>query len=253
MLTFLRQWRERSILKRRPIGERAWRQALDHCAPARRLSASAQARLRVLATLFLAEKSLEPVQGLRLDDGMRVLLAVHACIPILNLGLKWYRGWHGVVLYPGLFIPNRQFVDAAGVVHHDHRVMAGESWQQGPLILSWESVMQAGTPPGHNVVIHEFAHKLDMLNGEANGFPPLHPDMRRGEWTRAFKQAYAALQRAWQAGEITVLDPYGLENPGEFFAVASEAFFETPVILRTHLPELYRQLCLFYRQDPSSL
>ncbi|MGH8362246.1 MAG: zinc-dependent peptidase, partial [Gammaproteobacteria bacterium] len=116
MLTFLRHWRERSILKRRPIGERAWRQALDHCAPAHRLGASAQARLRVLATLFLAEKSLEPVQGLQLGDGMRTLLAAHACIPILNLGLKWYRGWHGVVIYPGLFIPNRQFVDEAGVV-----------------------------------------------------------------------------------------------------------------------------------------
>lgn len=247
----LGRWRERRILKRHPITESAWRYALTHCAPARRLNASAQARLRVLATLFLRDKSLEPVQGLQLDDGMRALLAAHACIPILNLDLKWYRGWHSVVLYPGQFVPNRQFVDAAGVVHHDHRILAGESWQQGPLILSWESVMQAGTPPGHNVVIHEFAHKLDMLNGAANGFPPLHRNIRRGEWTRAFAQAYAELRRRQQTGEPAPLDPYGLENPGEFFAVASELFFEEPRALLDFSPELYRQLTLFYRQNPT--
>jgi Mlc titration factor MtfA (ptsG expression regulator) len=182
---------------------------------------------------------------------MRALLAAHACIPILSLGLKWYRGWHGIIVYPGLFVPNRQTVDAAGVVHHDRRILAGESWQQGPLILSWESVMQAGTPPGHNVVIHEFAHKLDMLNGEANGFPPLHTDMRRGEWTRAFKQAYGELARRQQAGEPAPLDPYGLENPGEFFAVASELFFEQPRALSDFSPDLYHQLVLFYRQNPA--
>lgn len=250
MFQYLSNWRERRILRRHPITQPAWRHALAHCTPARRLGASAQARLRVLATVFLAEKSLEPVQGLQLDDNMCALLAAHACIPILNLGLKWYRGWHSVVLYSGLFVPNRQFVDAAGVVHHDQRVMAGESWQHGPLILSWESVLQAGTPPGHNVVIHEFAHKLDMLNGEANGFPPLHRNMRRGEWTRAFEQSYAKLQRYWQSGEPTPIDPYGLENPGEFFAVASEVFFEAPHALGDFSLDLYRQLGLFYRQDP---
>ena len=249
----LGKWHERHILKRHPITEPAWQHALAHCAPARRLSASAQARLRVLATLFLRDKSLEPVQGLQLDDRMRALLATHACIPILNLGLKWYRGWHGVVLYPDLFVPERQFVDAAGVVHHDQRIMAGESWQQGPLILSWESVLQAGTPPGHNVVIHEFAHKLDMLNGEANGFPPLHRNMRRGDWTRAFEHAYAELSRRQQSGKAAPLDPYGLENPGEFFAVASELFFEEPRALRDFSPDLYQQLALFYRQDPTGI
>lgn len=250
MLAYLRQWRERGILKHRPIQESAWQHALAYCAPARRLNASAQAHLRVLATLFLAEKFLEPVQGLQLNDDMRTLLAAHACIPILNLGLKWYRGWHDVVLYPGLFVPNRQFMDAAGVVHHDRRIMAGESWRQGPLILSWESVMQAGTPPGHNVVLHEFAHKLDMLNGEANGFPPLHVGMDKRLWTQVLHTVYTGLQQRWGSGAPLPLNAYALENPAEFFAVASEAFFETPAVLRDSLPDLYKQLCLFYRQSP---
>ncbi|MGH8402959.1 MAG: zinc-dependent peptidase, partial [Gammaproteobacteria bacterium] len=96
----LKHWRERRILKRHPILEPAWQHALAHCGPARRLGVSAQARLRTLATLFLREKTLEPVQGLELAPGMRALLAAHACLPILNLGLEWYTGWHGVVLYP---------------------------------------------------------------------------------------------------------------------------------------------------------
>ncbi|MGB9430345.1 MAG: M90 family metallopeptidase [Gammaproteobacteria bacterium] len=251
MIGTLGKWRERYILKRHPILDAAWQHALAHCAPARRLGVSGQARLRVLATLFLRQKSLEPVQGLELNDGMRALLAAHACLPILNLGLKWYRGWHGVVLYPGLFVPERQSVDAAGVVHHNRSVMAGEAWQHGPLILSWESVMQAGSPPGHNVVIHEFAHKLDMLNGDANGFPPLHADMPARVWTDAFHSAYRELERRWQSGEPAPLNPYGLENPGEFFAVASELFFEQPRALADFSPDLYRQLSLFYRQNPA--
>ena len=223
---------------------------MAHCAPARHLSAAEQAELRVLATLLLQDKALEPVQGLELDDGMRALLAVHACLPVLKLGLRWYRGWHSLVLYPDLFMPERHYVDAAGVVHRGRAVLAGEAWQQGPVILSWQEVLQAGSPPGHNVVFHEMAHKLDMLNGEANGFPPLHAGMRRGAWSRTLDEAYRKLQGQMRMGEAPALDPYALENPGEFFAVASETFFETPGVLRDFSPELYRQFTLFYRQQP---
>ncbi|MGH8398228.1 MAG: zinc-dependent peptidase [Gammaproteobacteria bacterium] len=245
-----KHWRERRILKRHPILEPEWQYALANCGPARRLGASAQARLRTLATLFLHEKTLEPVQGLELTPKMRALLATHACLPILNLGLKWYTGWHGIVLYPGLFVPERQVVDAAGVVHHRRSVMAGESWQLGPVILSWEAVMQAGSPPGHNVVIHEFAHKLDMLNGEANGFPSLHAEMPMAQWTQVFHAAYALMQQLRVSGQTMPINGYALENPAEFFAVTSEVFFETPDVLHAALPEIYQQLRLFYRQDP---
>ena len=250
MFDTIRTWRARRIVARRPIAEPLWQDALRRCAPARRLGASDQAALRVLATLFLERKSLEPVQGLELGDADRVLLAAHACMPILKLGLDWYDGWHSVIVYPDAFIPRRTHTDEAGVVHETRSIMAGEAWGRGPVILSWADVLEAGNTPGHNVVIHEMAHKLDMLNGEANGFPPLHRRMDRRAWTRVFSDAFKRLRGDDRHGLPVPIDPYGLENEAEFFAVVSEAFFETPAALRQELPEVYRQLERFYRQDP---
>ncbi|HEY1990910.1 MAG TPA: M90 family metallopeptidase [Gammaproteobacteria bacterium] len=248
MTSFLDRWRERRILKRQPIAEADWRGAVGQSAALQGLNASDQARLRVLATLFLHDKSLEPVQGLQMDSGMRTWLAALACLPILKLGLHWYREWHSIVVYPDVFVPEREYMDAAGVVHRQHTPMHGEAWEQGPVILAWESMRQA--TEGHNVVIHEMAHKLDMLNGEANGFPPLPARMDRRAWARVLGSAFRQLEQRVQEGYPPPLDPYGLESPGEFFAVASEAFFEAPRRLRNFSPELYRQLSLFYRQRP---
>lgn len=250
MFERIRNWRIRRTVARNPIAEPLWRDALRRCAPARRLGASDQAALRVLATLFLDRKALEPVQGLHLDDADRVLLAAHACVPILKLGLDWYDGWHSVIVYPGAFIPRRARTDAAGVVHQADTVLAGEAWGRGPVILSWEDVLDAGRRPGHNVVVHEMAHKLDMLNGAANGFPPLHRRMDRRLWWRIFSSAWDRLQEARRSGTELPIDPYALESPAEFFAVASEQFFESPANLHRHLPEVYRQLEQFYRQHP---
>ena len=246
----LRNWRVRRIVARHPIAEPLWRDALRRCAPARRLGASDQATLRVLATLFLERKSLEPVQGLELDDADRVLLATHACVPILKLGLDWYDGWHSIIVYPDVFIPHRTHTDAAGVVHQGDAAMAGEAWGRGPVIVSWANVLQAGQKPGHNVVIHEMAHKLDMLNGDANGFPPLHRRMDGRVWTTVLSSAWERLRDDHGKGLPLPIDPYGLENPAEFFAVVSEQFFEAPATLREQLPDVYRQLELFYRQHP---
>ena len=223
---------------------------MRRCAPAQRLGASDQAALRVLATLFLRRKSLEPVKDLHLDDADLVLLATHACIPILKLGLDWYDGWYSVIVYPDAFIPRRQSIDAAGVVHQNSSVMAGEAWGRGPVILSWAEALQAGRRPGHNVIIHEMAHKLDMLNGDANGFPPLHRRMDRRVWWRIFSGAWDQLKEMQHQGTELPIDPYGLESPAEFFAVTSEQFFESPANLQQHLPDVYRQLEQFYRQHP---
>jgi MtfA peptidase len=250
MLNMIRNWRLRRLLHRSPIAEPAWQDALRRCAPARRLGATDQARLRVLATMFLDRKSLEPVQGLALDEADRVLLATHACIPILKLGFDWYDGWHSVIVYPDAFIPKRTRTDAAGVVHETHEVLAGEAWGRGPVILSWANVLEIGRDPGHNVVIHEMAHKLDMLNGSANGFPPLPRRMDRRVWTKVFSGAWDDLREARANGQEMPIDPYGLTNPAEFFAVVSEHFFEAPATLREHLPGVHRQLSLFYRQHP---
>ncbi len=250
MFDKIRNWRARRIVARRPIVESLWRDALRRCTSARRLGASDQATLRVLATLFLESKSLEPTQGLELDDADRVLLAAHACVPILKLGLDWYDGWHSFIVYPDAFMPRRPQTDAAGVVHQTRTVMAGEAWGRGPVILSWAEVLDGGKKPGHNVVIHEMAHKLDMLNGDANGFPPLHRRMDRRVWSRVFSSAWDRLKEEQGNGAELPIDPYALESPAEFFAVASEQFFEGPAALRQHLPDVYRQLEQFYRQHP---
>ncbi|WP_063671628.1 zinc-dependent peptidase [Dyella thiooxydans] len=250
MFKRIRNWRVRRIVARHPIPDPLWQAALAQCAPARQLGASDQAALRVTATLFLREKSIEPVQGLELDDADRVLLATHACVPILKLGIDWFDGWHSVIVYPDVFVPHRTQVDDAGVVHRTSTPMAGEAWGRGPVILSWADVLRAGHRPGHNVVIHEMAHKLDLQNGAANGFPPLHRRMDPRRWTQVFSDAWEHLRREHHQGVPIPIDPYGLENPAEFFAVASEQFFEAPATLREHLPEVYRQLELFYRQHP---
>jgi Mlc titration factor MtfA (ptsG expression regulator) len=250
MFDKIKNWRTQRIVARHPIAEPLWQQALQRCAPARRLGASDQAALRVLATLFLQRKSIEPVKDVSLDDADLVLLATHACVPILKLGIDWYDGWGSVIVYPDAFIPRRPQIDAAGVVHQADTMLAGEAWGRGPVILSWSEVLHGGKRPGHNVIIHEMAHKLDMLNGSANGFPPLHRGMDRRAWPQVFSAAFNHLKKTHSDGGDLPIDPYALENPGEFFAVASEQFFEAPTALQQHLPEVYRQLELFYRQHP---
>jgi Mlc titration factor MtfA (ptsG expression regulator) len=250
MFDKIRNWRTRRIVAKHPIADSLWRNALQRCPAARRLGASDQAALRVLATLFLESKSLEPTQGLELDNADRVLLATHACIPILKLGLDWYDGWHSVIVYPDAFIPRRQHMDAAGVVHQNNSLMAGEAWGRGPVILSWADVLSTGKKPGHNVVIHEMAHKLDLLNGDANGFPPLHRRMDRRAWPQVFSDAWNRLKEEQRNGVELPIDPYAMESPAEFFAVVSEQFFESPANLREHLPDVYRQLEQFYKQHP---
>lgn len=250
MFEQIRNWRERRTLARRPIPEPDWRHALGHCLPTHHLGASDQAHLRVLATLFLARKVFEPVGDLRLTDSDCTLLAAHACVPILKLGIEWYDGWRSVIVYPDAFIPRHPRTDSTGVVHANADVLSGEAWGRGPVILSWADVMQAGRVPGHNVVIHEMAHKLDMLNGDANGFPPLPRRVDRRNWSRAFSSAWDRLHALRDAGEALPVDAYALTSPAEFFAVASEEFFERPTALNASLPDVYRQLERFYRQHP---
>ena len=180
------------------------------------------------------------------------VIAAQACVPILNLGLEYYDGWYAVVLYPGEFRVPHEYIDAAGVVHLESRDLSGEAWQRGPVILSWEQVEQdtRGVHTGENVVIHEFAHKLDLLNGQANGMPPLHSGLNRKEWTDVFTAAFDDFRRRIELGEMRPLSAYGATSPGEFFAVSSEVFFARPEFLNSIYPDVYRMLSQFYRQDP---
>jgi Mlc titration factor MtfA (ptsG expression regulator) len=241
---WLTNWRRRRVLRRHRIDDALWRDATE-----RWRFIPQTPKLRELALVFLAEKQFSGAHGLEVSDAMRVSIAAQACLPVLELGLDWYAGFSGIVVYPGDFRVRRTETDADGVVHEWDDELAGEAMPGGPVVLSWDAT---ANDPGMNVVIHEFAHKLDMLNGEADGLPPLHAGMDRAAWTAAFREAYEGFCDALERGKDTWLDPYAAEHPSEFFAVMSEAFFEDPAETRRRYPDVYDQLKLFYRQDPLS-
>ena len=207
-------------------------------------------KLRALTDSFLRTKSIEGAGGFELDEESRVMVAAQACIPILALGIEAYTGWRSVIVYPGGFVSRGTSVDETGVEHEWEEERSGESWFQGPIVLSWEDVAASGRLEGYNVVIHEVAHKLDMLNGDANGFPPLHAEMDGAAWYRVFSEAFEDLCVRVDAGEETGIDDYATEGPDEFFAVTSEYFFELPEVLDECYPKVYAELRAFYRQDP---
>ncbi len=240
---WLTEWRRKRVLQRHSLDEALWRRATRGLAflPDSR-------KLKDLVLLFLADKQFAGAHGIEVTDAMRVAIAAQACLPILELGLDWYAGWHGIVVYPGDFRVRRSEVDEAGVVHEWNDDLAGEAMPGGPVVISWDA---AAHDLHMNVVIHEFAHKLDMVNGPADGRPPLHPGMDPRAWAAAFEAAYQGFCDALERGKDTWLDPYAAEHPSEFFAVISEAFFEDPAETRRRYPAVYEQLKLFYRQDPA--
>lgn len=245
-----KSWRRQRILQRRAIPESDWLDVVASLPLLQGLSADELQRLRELATLFLHDKSLEPVQGLQLTEAMRIDLAALAVLPVLHLGFDWYDGWQSVVLYPDEFVTRQEWTDEHGLVHARREIRSGEAWDRGPVVLSWADVAASGNCDGYNTVIHELAHKLDYSNGAMDGCPALHAGMRLADWRAAFEPAFEDLCRRVDAGEDTALDPYGAEAPPEFFAVMSEHFFETPQLLQQEYPAVYEQLRLFYRQNP---
>jgi Mlc titration factor MtfA (ptsG expression regulator) len=246
--------------RRRDLPDDLWRAAVDGLPFLAGLNDGELARLKELVERFLAEKEFTAAGGLELTDALCVSIAVQACLPILNLGLECYRDWVGIIVYPDEFVIPRAVEDEFGVIHEYDDIASGEAWEGGPLLISWRDAQMAGG--GYNVVIHEFAHKLDMLGGEADGIPPLPSGISRREWEETLLAAHddfcarvEALEEqaeAWDdiSRDTLAIDPYAAENPGEFFAVSSEIFFETPGILHREYPALYALLCRFYRQDP---
>ena len=247
MWTWRTLWRPRR--PRPAIPDDLWREALAHLPYCQTLDADTQARLRQRVLQFLRAKTFEGAAGLHVTDAMRVQVALQACLLILNLDFDYYAGWHAVILYPGDFRVPKEHVDEAGVVHRWHDELSGESWEQGPVILSWDAA--AASRDGQtNIVLHEFAHKLDMRNGAADGCPPLPADLPGAAWARDFQTAYEELCAALDHDEPVRIDDYAGESPAEFFAVLSEAFFLAPAVVQSDFPAVYRQLAAFYRQDP---
>ncbi len=249
----LRRWRRQRILARNPVDPQHWAEVRARLPILDGLDEHEEQRLKERCVLFLHDKRLTALPGVELDASDRLFIAAQAQLPLLNLAdLDWYRGFHEIVLYPDDFLSPQRHRDAAGVEHEWAEERSGEAWLQGPVILAWPGVQSSGGWDAYNLVIHELAHKLDMLNGDSNGLPPLHRDMRIADWAAAMQAAYddlnARLDRDSEAE--TAIDPYAAENPAEFFAVTSEYFFTAPDLLDEAYPAVYAQLRAFYRQDP---
>lgn len=257
------------------IPDDLWREAVTALPAAAHLDDDEIARMRELAGRLLAAKEMSAAGDLELTAAMQVNIAVQACLPILNLGLEWYRGWSSIVVYPGEFLVPRSVADDDGVVHEYVEPITGEAWEGGPLLLSWEDVQRSATDSGsaYSVVIHEFVHKLDMLDGVADGCPPLarelHPDLDGRAWRTLLADTFERFLSELDMIESELpdgvdpdsaeadrfyahlpFDPYAAQDEAEFFAVTSEAFFVEPASLQDAFPEWYALLAAFFRQDP---
>ncbi len=252
IIKWAKRQRVRHTLKHHPIPFLLWKKALRRAALLHELSSVEKARLRKLATLFLHHKTITGARAFELSDEMVIVIAAQAALPILNLGLNYYSNWIEVIVYPGAFRVSHESIDSNGVSSNETNILSGEAWLRGPVILSWEDVEHDLHAPhlGHNVVIHEFAHKLDMLDGSADGLPPLHPHMEIEQWAEALSTAYEILQQQVAHHQRTRINAYAATTPAEFFAVVSEYFFAAPVILNRYCPQVYQQLVKFYRQNP---
>jgi len=251
-MDWLRRWQRARVLRRQPISDAQWQSVIARFSFLQALAAAEQQRLRELTALFLDQKSVQGAGGLVLTRDMELVIAAQACLLILNLDLDCYRGWVEIIVYPDEFVADFEYASEDGVVHRVRAPISGEAWEQGPVILSWRDAAAADSGFGYNVVMHEFAHKIDMLNGAPNGFPPLHADMDRKAWSAVFGAAYEDFRLRAERRDDTRIDPYAAEEPAEFFAVLSETFFETPDAVLAEYPDVYQQLAAFYRQDPLS-
>ena len=247
------EWR-RARVRRQPFPAE-WRQILRARVPYfRTLPADLQLQLKKRVQVFLAEKPFIGCAGLVVTDEMRVTIAAQACLLILNRRTDLFANLRQVLVYPGAFVVDKVRADGAGVAHERRTALAGESWSLGQVILSWQDTLDGAAAPGDgcNVVIHEFAHQLDQANGPANGAPYLPGKARRARWQEVFDAEFRTLQQRVAAGQVSLLNDYGGVDPAEFFAVASEVFFEQPQRLAAEHAALYRELSRFYRVNPLS-
>ena len=250
-------WRRRRAartLRRRAIPDALWALTLARYPFIARRSEADRQGLRELATLFLADKEFAGMQGLEVDDGMAVAIAAQACLPILRLGLAQYDAFKGIVVHPDIVVARREVMDEDGIVHHYDEELAGEAMEGGPVMLTWRDVADAGDSAewGYNVVVHEFAHVLDMRDGAADGVPLLADRAARERWLAVLVPEWDEFSVRVAVGEDTLIDPYGAEAIDEFFAVASELFFIDAATMRGEHPALYELLAGYYRQDPAA-
>jgi Mlc titration factor MtfA (ptsG expression regulator) len=247
----LPRWRLRRALAR-PLGPRQLAIIERNVSQYRGMPAPQREQLQGLVKRFLHEKTFVGCAGLDVTEEMRVTIAAQACLLLLNRATDVYPGLHAVLVYPGAFLVPRKQVDAGGVVTETRQDLLGESWGDGRVILSWDHVRRAGHDPegAQNVVLHEFAHQLDSESGSTNGAPILGSSDSYRRWSETLARDFELLRRDTYYGYRDVLDPYGASSPAEFFAVATESFFEQPHALAARHPELYAEFRRYFRIDP---
>jgi Mlc titration factor MtfA (ptsG expression regulator) len=249
LLAWLKQRRRRQLLAA-PFPE-AWLAYLrDDVAHYALLTDAEQAKLRDDLRVFVAERHWEGCGGLTLTDEMKVTIAALACLLVLNIAHDYFSRVPSILVYPSGYRAPTERRGADGTVGPDAGRL-GEAWYRGPVVLAWDSVRASGKGEyaGQDVVLHEFAHQLDFLDGYADGTPPLSSHAEYRQWHVVMTAEYERLVHESERGQARVLDAYGATNPAEFFAVATEAFFEKPVQLRQRHAALYEVLRGYYRQD----
>jgi MtfA peptidase len=246
MLSTLRQHLRRRKLDRHAPDPALFERVIDYFPALDGLDAGTRERLYRRTTEILADKEFHGAAGLVLAPEEHLAVAVLGALPVLELGVDWYRDFHTFIVYPSGFFADYEEADETGVVHRGRDLRAGEAWAHGPVVLSLEDIEASGQGQGYNVVVHELAHQLDQLNGDMDGFPPLHRGMDANAWATTFADAYQRLEQQLDAGIEPAIDPYAAESPAEYFAVTSEYFFDAPGWLLEHEPAVYRMLEAFY-------
>ena len=218
----------------------------------RRLPLDLRVKLDGKVNLFLDQVRFHGCEGLDVTEEMELAISAQACLLIVNSDL-WYENLTTILIYPNAF-KSQQRRQVGYVVSEKEIIRTGESWDRGPVILSWRhsELGAQNDHDGHNVVLHEFAHQIDDLSGGTNGVPILSDGQSFAEWERVFLTAYDALVQAVERGQRTIIDAYGATGHEEFFAVSVEVFFEKPRALKAELPEVYEQLAILFRLDPAA-
>jgi MtfA peptidase len=251
----VRSWRPSRSRRSSANVPATWRPLIEDRVPlTRKLTAEDWDRLLWLVRGFVREKNFEGIDGLAITEEIKVIVAAQACLLLLHLDIGPFPRVRSIILYPGTFVPKAPLLDRHVRVEPEGEPapLLGESLR-GVIVLSWDSVQQSAVEPrdGHNVVLHEFAHELDQEDGYVDGIPLLEAPQSTRVWARVLRERFEELQRKTQDGESDLLNAYGATNRAEFFAVATELFFERPVEMRERYPDLYRELKGFYRQDPA--
>lgn len=247
-------WRElqRNKIKQQPF-KKEWRKIIQSRMPYfQSMPVDLQLQLKELIQVFIAEKRFIGCNGVTITDEIKVTIAAQACLLLLNRKTDIYPKLESILVYPQGFVKEQESVHAGGIHHTQRTTLIGESWEFGKVVLSWRDTLEGALIPddGHNVVIHEFAHQLDQETGQANGAPILGKNQSYELWSKVLSEEFQRLQYKASIGEPSLFDYYGATNPAEFFAVASEVFFEQSKQLNIEYPKLYQEFKNYYRVDP---